>query len=62
MIYISGQQQWFSYRGLAHHQFMPMLGVHKAIKFALCCRPDARNLAPLMAALRPLLAVMESFP
>ena len=22
---------WFSYRGLAPHQFMPMLGVHKRV-------------------------------
>ena len=25
-------RQWFSYRGLSPHQFMPMLGVHNALK------------------------------
>ncbi len=31
MVISSSHRQWFSYRGLAPHQFMPMLGVHKAI-------------------------------
>ncbi len=30
MNFISSHRQWFSYRGLAPHQFMPMLGVHNA--------------------------------
>jgi hypothetical protein len=29
---------WFSYRGLAPHQFMPMLGVHQSLKPALSRR------------------------
>ena len=29
---ISCHRQWFSYRGLTPHQFMPMLGVHKALQ------------------------------
>ena len=28
MSYISDHRQWFSYRGLAPHQFIPMRGVH----------------------------------
>ncbi len=28
---ISDHRQWFSYRGLSSHKFMPMLGVHKTI-------------------------------
>jgi len=36
----------YSYRGLAPHQFMHMLGVHKAIKYAPFGR---RTLAPFMA-------------
>ncbi len=31
MIHISDHRQWFSYRGLAPHQFMPMLGVHNHV-------------------------------
>jgi len=31
MYLISGHRQWFSYRGLSPHKFMPMLGVHNAI-------------------------------
>ncbi len=30
MYLISDHRQWFSYRGLSPHKFMPMLGVHKA--------------------------------
>ena len=39
MIHISSHQQWFSYRGLTPHQFMPMLGVHKSLNWTL--RADA---------------------
>ena len=35
MSYISGHRQWFSYRGLAPHQFMPMLGVHHRLQWTL---------------------------
>ncbi len=31
MVISSSHRQWFSYRGLAPHQFMPMLGVHNAL-------------------------------
>ena len=30
---ISSHQQWFSYRGLTPHQFMPMLGVHNRLQW-----------------------------
>jgi hypothetical protein len=35
MIHISSHRQWFSYRGLAPHQFMPMLGVHQGLQGTL---------------------------
>ncbi len=38
MVIISSHRQWFSYRGLAPHQFMPMLGVHKALHRTRCAR------------------------
>jgi hypothetical protein len=38
---------WFSYRGLPPHQFMPMLGVHNHIKFALYGRRTSLSLGRL---------------
>jgi hypothetical protein len=41
-MYLINIQPCFSYRGLPPHQFMPMLGVHKAINYVPAA-PDART-------------------